>query len=232
LIAVIIGLGGVFDISQTVAWVGIAFVSILIHELGHAFVARGYGADVAIELNGFGGLTRWSIAGGGVTPGRRAIIAAAGSGVGLVFGGMVWLATRPFVPIAGLPGFILGNLIFVNLFWGLLNWLPIRPLDGGHLVESFLEKVAPRRATTLARVIFIATSALALGAALYLDLIFVAILAGWMLLSEMGTGRSRSAAPPTGMPTLDYGEPAQNPQIPSGEPVAREEPDGDEPGVG
>ncbi len=57
LIAALIGFTGVGEIEETIAWIGIVFVSILIHELGHAFTARRYGSAVAIELNGLGGLT-------------------------------------------------------------------------------------------------------------------------------------------------------------------------------
>ena len=64
------------------AWIAIVFVSILVHELGHALTARAYGAEVEIELNGVGGLTRWSIPSDRLGPGRRALVAAAGSAVG------------------------------------------------------------------------------------------------------------------------------------------------------
>ncbi len=62
LIAVLIGLG-VGDPVFVVAWALVVFVSIVIHELGHALTARGFGAEVTIELNGVGGLTRWRGAG-------------------------------------------------------------------------------------------------------------------------------------------------------------------------
>jgi hypothetical protein len=80
-------------------------------------------------------------------------------------------------------------LIFVNVFWGLLNWLPIRPLDGGHLMLSLLSKVAPRRADGIARLIFTVTSAAALFVAIRMGLFFIAALAGWMLLAELGGGQ-------------------------------------------
>src|SRR5690606_32903300 len=46
-------------------WAGVVYVSLLIHELGHALTARSIGSDVSIELNGFGGLTRWTTPEGG-----------------------------------------------------------------------------------------------------------------------------------------------------------------------
>lgn len=182
------------------AWAFVVFVSILIHELGHALTARSMGAEVAIELNGLGGLTKWAVPGGALSPGRRATVAAAGSAVGVAFGLGVWLIAPQFGPYERITAFILDNLIFVNVFWGLLNWLPIRPLDGGHLLMSLLDKVAPERATRIARVVFIATSGAALGAALYFGQLIIAFLAGWLFLAELSAGRPR----PGPIPDLSY----------------------------
>ena len=105
---------------------------------------------------------------------------------------------------------MLSNLVYVNVFWGLLNWLPIRPLDGGHLLESLLEKIAPKRANLIAKVIFTVTAAAALVVAVWLNLIFVAVLAGWLLLMEFNTGR-RPRQPSPGLPTLSYDDPEPDP---------------------
>jgi stage IV sporulation protein FB len=204
LIAILIGLTGGGDISFAIAWVSVVFVSILIHELGHAVTARMFGSQVAIELNGLGGLTRWSSPDGELTPGRRALVAAAGSATGLVFGGLIWLIATQFAPYPPLTAFILRLLVFVNVFWGLLNWLPIRPLDGGHLLESFLERFAPQRAEVIAKIVFTTTAAASLAVALWLDYLFIAVLAGWLLLSEFTIGREPQ--PRAGMPTLSYDE--------------------------
>lgn len=207
LIAAFIGFAGAGDVTETVAWIVIVFVSILVHELGHALTARMFGSDVAIELNGLGGLTRWAAPEGELTPGRRALIAAAGSATGLLFGGVVWLLAREFGPYRPLVGFILESIIYVNVFWGLLNWLPIRPLDGGHLLESLLEKIAPARADNIARVVFTVTAAGALALAIRYRLIFIAVLAGWLLLTEFNVGRQPSRA--TGLPTFSYDDPIE-----------------------
>src|SRR5665811_1349195 len=93
----------------------------------------------------------------------------------------VWVAAAPFGPYTGIAGFALSNLVRVNVFWGLLNWLPIRPLDGGHLFSSLLERIAPRRAETIANIVFFVTAAAGVILAIYYQLIFVAILTGWLL---------------------------------------------------
>lgn len=201
LVAAFIGFVRIQEPSRSVAIIAIVFVSILVHELGHAFTARRYGSTVAIELNGLGGLTRWSAGEEEITPGRRSLIAAAGSATGLLFGGLVWLVASGFGPYSGLLGFTIDTFVYVNVFWGLLNWLPIRPLDGGHLIQSFLDQVAPARAPMIARVIFTATAAVATVIALMKGYTFIAILAGWMLLSELAATGSGRAAP---LPILSY----------------------------
>lgn len=186
----------------------IVFVSILIHELGHALTARKMGAAVEIELNGVGGLTRWSIPASELGPGRRALVAAAGSTVGVIFGGLVWLVASQFGPYSGMTRFVINNLIFINVFWGLINWVPIRPLDGGHLLQALLEKFTPQRAETIARVIFTVTAGLALAWAISTRRVFIAVLAGWMLLSELNAGKPRR--PTSSIPDLSY-EPIDDP---------------------
>lgn len=205
MIAALLGLSGIREPAFIVAWILIVFVSILIHEFGHAFTARSLGAEVAIELNGIGGLTRWSVPATDFGPGRRALVAFSGSAVGVVFGVIVWAVAAQFGPYSGLTAFVISRLIFVNVFWGLLNWLPIRPLDGGHLFEALLEKIAPKRVDSIARVVFTATAAAALIAAIRFQLIFVAVLSGWLLLSEFNIGRTPQPRAP--IPPLTYDPP-------------------------
>lgn len=205
--AAVLGFFGRSDPELIVAWVVIVFFSILIHELGHAFTARGMGADVKVELNGLGGLTRWSVPAEGFGPGRRALVAAAGSAVGVAFGGLVWITAAQFGPYSGLAYFVINTTIYVNLFWGLLNWAPIRPLDGGHLLLSLLEKIAPRRGEIIARAIFGLTAAGALVWALVDNLVFIAILAGWMLFSELNIGRARRPVVSGPVPEFSYEDP-------------------------
>lgn len=188
-------------------WIAVIFVSILVHELGHALTARHFGSEVEIELNGIGGLTSWTVPDGEIGPGRRALIAAAGSATGLAFGGVVWLVSAQFAPYENLVGFALENLIIVNVFWGLLNWLPIRPLDGGHLFTALLEKVAPKSSERIANATFMVTAVLALVAAIRFQLIFVALISGWLVWTELTRGRERRPAVP--IPQLDFDSPTR-----------------------
>jgi stage IV sporulation protein FB len=204
LVAALLGLS-TGRLSLVVAWVGVVFVSILVHELGHAQTARAFGAGVEIELNGIGGLTSWSAPEEDFGPGRRALVAAAGSAVGVLFGGAVWLFSQLTGPYSDVTGFIVTNLIFVNVFWGLLNWLPIRPLDGGHLLMSLLQKLTPEKAQRIANLVFFVTAVAALAAALWFRLFFIALLAGWLVMGELTRGRPRR--PQASMPPMSFDAP-------------------------
>ena len=212
LVATLLGLAA-GTVSLVFAWIAVVFISILLHEMGHALTARAFGSEVEIELNTLGGLTTWTVPEEDFGPGRRAVVAAAGSGVGVVFGGLVWLVAWLTGPYFGLAGFVVTNLIYVNLFWGLLNWLPIRPLDGGHLFSSLLEKIAPKRGEAIANVVFFVTAAAGLAAALYFRLTFVALLAGWLVMGELTRGRARR--PPSSLPQMSFDPP--EPATSSGE---------------
>jgi stage IV sporulation protein FB len=204
LIAALLGFFGASDPVLIAAWIAIVFISILVHELGHALTARAYGAEVEIELNGVGGLTRWSIPSHRLGPGRRALVAAAGSAVGVLFGGLIWLVASQFGPYRGLTFFVINRLVFVNVFWGLLNWLPIRPLDGGHLLLSFLEKFAPVRGEVIARVVFMATAAAGLFYGIRSDRLFIAVIAGFLLFSEFTSGQPSAELPAGPIPEFSY----------------------------
>jgi Zn-dependent protease len=112
-------------------------------------VARAFGGQgVSITLFGFGGLTSFSND-SRMTHGRSFVVSAAGSAVGIVAGLAVIAAAR----IGLLDSFpedaivFLEYFVFAALVWGVLNWIPIVPLDGGHMVQHlvavFNEEKAP-----------------------------------------------------------------------------------------
>lgn len=104
--------------------------SVLIHELGHALVARRYQLfPIDITLNALGGYTRH---GGARTPWQGMLVTAAGPFATFllaVFFGILW---------AVLPNDYLRQLCFtaaaMNGVWLIFNLLPMFPLDGGLLV--------------------------------------------------------------------------------------------------
>jgi stage IV sporulation protein FB len=136
------------ELSLVAIWVGCLFVSILVHELGHALAARSYGWPPDIVLHGFGGFARYS-PGHGYTRRRAIWIAFAGplAGFGLfaiVFGLRLMLQKglieqQPWAVdlISSNAGFgiqfAIMQLEYINLFWGLVNLMPVFPLDGGRI---------------------------------------------------------------------------------------------------
>lgn len=208
--------------SLIAIWIAIVFVSILVHELGHALTARRFGAATAITLTTLGGLTSWQVPEGKLAPGRRAAVAAAGSAVGIVLGLMVLAGYLLIRPAGGMAAVIVNMIVWVNVGWGVLNWLPIRPLDGGHLLQSLLEATTPKHAEGIANGVFLLTSVVAAVLAFRFRLPLVAILAAFMAWGEV----SRLFGPrqPAGIPAeFSYDDPPRA-ESPRPEPAESDDP--------
>ena len=147
------GPGRGFD--QFAIWTIAVFLAVLAHEAGHALTARAYGLrQVSITLFALGGATTFPVT-DRLTPARRFVISAAGSAVGIVLGGIVgllWL-NGVFDDATELVRLAALSFIWAGLGWGVLNWIPIRPLDGGQMLTSALQIVNPARGAVIARVI-------------------------------------------------------------------------------
>lgn len=118
-------------------FVAVGFVSVLWHELGHTFFQRKYGMMSRIHLYGMGGL---AIPVGGRHPSRQEqmTISVMGPLFGLLLAGFTWILLRNVSIGNYWLAMALGFLLSVNLFWSVLNLLPVLPLDGGRIVEAFL----------------------------------------------------------------------------------------------
>lgn len=129
-------------------WAVSVTVSLLVHEFGHALVAKYFRLSPEVLLHGLGGLCAHQ-------PARRdshsALIIAAGPSAGLALGGLVF-ATSVGLQIGGVVVPPWGQeairmLLFVNIGWSILNLLPLWPLDGGQLFRLGLKRfVAPATA--------------------------------------------------------------------------------------
>ena len=180
IVALFIG-GLPLDGAEVVLWTVAAFATILIHEFGHAFAARGFGAEVhGIALQWIGGATYWVPEGNTRRGWRRFAISAAGPGVQLLMGLGLWLAISlgwfgtllEFVmdhPL-DLDVILIGTstneygLFFVGVFtwasvaWALFNLLPVGGFDGSHMVRELLEMRIPDTAWLHSLLIGIATA--------------------------------------------------------------------------
>ena len=132
-----------------VVWLVIVPIAVLVHELGHAFVARTTGASPSIHLAGLGGLTTY-VPPQRLSRARNIAISLAGPAVGLVIG-LALVAYRRGVGVpSGLGDSIVDTAIYTTLVWSILNLLPILPLDGGQALRELLPGSPAKRATRAA----------------------------------------------------------------------------------
>ena len=164
------------------------FLSLLLHELGHAFEARREGMEIeGITLWLFGGVAKFR--GNFPSAGAEFRIAVAGPLVSLVIGVLFVLVAwgLPLTPSVDGAAAWLG---YINLVLLVFNLLPALPLDGGRILRSFLWQVkgsfawATRVSSTIGRILGGLLIGLGLFMALYQGVISGIWLAfvGWFLL--------------------------------------------------
>jgi Zn-dependent protease len=135
-------------------WIAVVFVSVLLHELGHAAAFRVFGDSPRITLHAFGGVTRATKA---LPLGQDLVATVAGSLTGLVLLGLPALALRSSLyrsDVDFLTWYIvLSDLAWANIGWSVLNLLPVLPLDGGLVARRILTHVLGPRGGTAALIV-------------------------------------------------------------------------------
>jgi stage IV sporulation protein FB len=167
---------------QLVIWFFALFLSILVHEVGHALMIRRFGRDAYIVLHMMGGLaiegrpqgsfsSPWSF--DSYTsyqprqrlPQEQILISAAGPGIQFVLLGLVVAAVYAtgghvspqfygYLPMLSptLGGdlgrnpnfwFLVALLLQINLYWPIINLVPVLPLDGGQIALQVLTHQDP-----------------------------------------------------------------------------------------
>lgn len=125
------------DFHRVLLWTIALFLSVLVHELGHAFVGRQYGAVPIIHLHGLGGLTAFP----STRFSRRQHIAVTAAGpassLALAIAALLFIQIIPQTPQQGVWRLAL-FLLVINFFLTILNLLPILPLDGGQILRDIL----------------------------------------------------------------------------------------------
>lgn len=139
LVAALIGFLNSLNLLGTLFWIFVIFVSVLIHEYGHAVTSKLFGQKPRIELIAFGGLTYPE--GPRISGFKEFLVILAGPlmSLSLSFLGF-FIFSIPAVrssPYAVYP-FLFG---FVNAFWTVVNLLPILPLDGGQLMRVICQGI-------------------------------------------------------------------------------------------
>ncbi len=123
-------------VATTLVLIVVVFASILWHELGHAVLSKAYGlGPVRIQIHGLGGTAHRAQVG---TTWQSLWISLAGPGAGLLLGAVALVVAVAAGPTDGFVATLLGALIYINIFWSLVNLLPVMPLDGGNALRSLL----------------------------------------------------------------------------------------------
>jgi len=147
-----------------------AFLSVLIHELGHASVMRKFGdRNVQVVLYAFGGYaqgSRW------FSRWQDILLTAAGPGLQIAAGLAVYFAMGIWQPPSGWLGYLAAQFIFISIFWAILNLVPILPLDGGRLCSAITGRPRLALRISLVTAVVLAAGFLYLGYGLFTPIFF------------------------------------------------------------
>lgn len=136
---------GARALAGAFAVVVLLMVSVFLHELAHALVARARGMRVReLALTLFGGHT--TLTDTTATPFSSALIAAVGPATNLSLALLAWWGFLA-QDSAGLLALILYVSAYANAAVGFFNLLPGLPLDGGQVVEALVWRVTGSRLT-------------------------------------------------------------------------------------
>ncbi len=213
--------GGDVEPLRMITWIGVCFVSILVHELGHALFMKRFGERPRIVLYSMGGLAT-SDGGGwartklvGFNQRRRwleqVLISAAGPGAGFLLaivvlavvyaagGGVMWIAPSlknplQVIAVAINPQFSImaTQLLWVNLGWGIMNLVPVLPLDGGRISSTLLVEHDPYRGPERAQWLSVVVAVLvAIIAFQFWRQFYVAFLFGYLAAMNFTAMRQR-----------------------------------------
>ena len=183
------------------------FVSILFHELGHAWAFKWFGINSRIVLHWMGGLAipdrgAWGGRQVSLTPNQQMIVSIAGPlanvvlgfaafGIGIALGGQrgVWDFVIP-IPGVMFDGTALGgrpylqvffhSMIVLNLLWAIFNMLPVFPLDGGQVARAFMQQIDPRDGLQNSMYLSIGVAGLLCVYGMLTKDIFITIFCGYM----------------------------------------------------
>jgi Zn-dependent protease len=192
-VVVLLGIGPGTDATLLAGWVVIVFASVLLHELGHAAAFVAFGSKPSIVLYGLGGVTsarspaqRW----------QSVVVSLAGPVLPLVLIGLpaIVLAESDWTAASDHREVLVRMVVWVNVWWGLINLLPLLPLDGGHVFEQFL---GPRMARVLTIVVAIPIAVYAFRQELPFGAV-IAAMCGYQAWQQLRAPAPSRAATPNG----------------------------------
>lgn len=188
--------------DQSFGWwlAGGVAVFTLIHELGHAVVARRAGAEAGISLEFMAGYTSYRATRPISRPWTVAI-SLAGPLTHIACGSVVLLAMGAN-PLS--HDSVAERAATLAIWWagpviGLLNLVPILPLDGGHVATTAIDAAAPGKGERVMVYVSAAVTVAAMVSAAFFDItrqfiIFIAFLLIYQL-SRLSEERRRASTP-------------------------------------
>lgn len=188
-------------LPKLLIWLAVVFVSVLWHELGHAFAMRRFGYQPNIVLQAFGGYAAAPGFGSHHSWAARKqdiIVSLAGPLFGfLLYGLLMLLLQLRVITISETTSqyvlSFLGYLLMANLWWSILNLIPIYPMDGGRVLFAAM---GPAR-TQLALKITVGFGVAVAILAFLNGLTFFAVFIGLMTFQNFQRLK--------GLPTSDFG---------------------------
>jgi membrane-associated protease RseP (regulator of RpoE activity) len=178
-------------------------LSILVHELGHAFSFRHlFGTSCTIVLHGFGGLAiphhhrRRHGFSGAIA---ECFLAFSGPLAGFILAAIA-LVLLQFVfanpENAGLATalfrFFLNWTALISIFWGILNLMPIYPMDGGQIAREVCLFLFPSRGIEVSLVLSMMIAVLLIAVALQFGQIFIALVFAYFAYQNYQDWSSKS----------------------------------------
>lgn len=139
-----------------VALVASIFVVIVVHELGHALVARRYGVGtrdiMLLPVGGIASLERMPD-----KPHQELAVALVGPLINLVLAGLFYIGitlaggTTDLANVTSIGGAFAAQLMWINVALAVFNLIPAFPMDGGRALRAILTmRLGPQRATNIA----------------------------------------------------------------------------------
>lgn len=145
--------GGVPAAVEGVLFVILVFACVVLHEFGHAMMARRFGIRTPdITLLPIGGLA--SLERMPDRPGQELLVALAGPAVNVVIIAVLYLVMGAQVSLSGVSQLttgttLIGGLVAVNMVLVLFNMIPAFPMDGGRVLRALLSMKLERSKATL-----------------------------------------------------------------------------------
>ncbi len=166
IIFLLLGARGEIPGGNLSLWIAAAFISILVHELGHALVFRHvYHVPSSITLHGFGGATMpyyphrrkpglvgllcevFLSAAGPLAEFALAFLLLIFLGLLHVSGNFSVFTDATILDMARPQSIVVVFMLYtslISIIWGVFNLLPIYPMDGGHIARELFAYVSPR----------------------------------------------------------------------------------------